>query len=118
MYYRFERLDIWKLSRQFVNVIYTISGDFPESERFGLTSQLQRAALSIMLNIAEGSDRGSDKEFIRFLRISLSSLHEVVSGLYVAQDLDYISEERFTYVYNGSHMLAKKIHAFIRTLNK
>lgn len=74
MTYRFENLEVWKLARQFVNVIYTITKDFPKEEQFDLISQIRRAALSIVLNITEGNDRKSDVEFIRFLRISYTSM--------------------------------------------
>jgi four helix bundle protein len=95
-----------------------VTKDFPEDERFGLTNQLRRAALSILLNISEGCDRKSDKEFVRFLRIANSSLHEVIAGCFVALDQGYISEQRFTFVYEKSELLTKKIYALIKYLNK
>jgi len=112
-YYRFEKLETWVLARDFLKVIYVVSKDFPNDERFGLLSQIRRAALSIMLNIAEGSSRGSDKDFIRFLRISYGSLLEVVSCCYGALDQPYISQNRFDYVYEKSHLVAKKINALL-----
>lgn len=117
-YYRFENLEVWKLARQFVNIIYKISKDFPKDELFCLTSQIRRAALSIMLNITEGSDRKSDVEFIRFLRISFTSLEEVVAGCYVALDQGYMSKERFEYIYENSSILSKKINSLINSLKK
>lgn len=118
MSYRFENLDIWKLARQFVNVIYTITKDFPKDEQFGMTSQIRRAALSILLNITEGSDRKSDLEFIRFLRIAFTSMEEVIAANYIALDQGYISQERFDFIYEKSNILAKKINALINYLNR
>lgn len=117
-YYRFEQLNVWQLARAFVTVIHAISRAFPTEERFVLTSQIRRAALSIMLNIAEGSSRGSDKEFIRFLRISYTSLLEVVSCCYVALDQSYMSQKRFDFIYEKSHLIAKKINALIASLKE
>lgn len=116
--YRFEQLDVWKLARSFVKVIYAVTKDFPDNERFDLISQLRRASISTMLNIAEGSDRKSDKEFIRFLRIAYTSMQEVIAGCYVALDQEYMSKQRFDFVYTNSHILGKKLNALIKYLNK
>lgn len=116
-YYKFEQLEVWKLSRSFLRVIYIVAKDFPDDEKFGLTSQMRRAVLSVILNIAEGSDRGSDKEFIRFLRISYTSLLEVVTCCYIAKDQGYLSEERFSFLYDKSHLLGRKINALIRSIS-
>jgi len=77
---------------------------------------MRRAALSIMLNITEGSDRKSDVEFVRFLRISFTSLEETVACLYIALDQQYVSEERFAFVYDASNTLARKINALINSI--
>ncbi len=115
-YFRFENLEIWKFARQLVNTIYTTSKNFPKEELFCLISQIRRAALSIMLNITEGSDRKSDQEFIRFLRISFTSLEEVIACLYIALDQKYINQETFNSIYQESNLLAKKINALINSL--
>ena len=77
----------------FIEVIYKTTGKFPTIEVYGLTNQLRRAALSIALNIAEGSGSGSDKEFCRFLNISLRSSYEVVCGIEVARRLSYCAKD-------------------------
>lgn len=115
-YFRFENLEVWKLARQFVNTIYTVSKNFSKEELFCLTNQIRRAVLSIMLNITEGSDRKSDQEFIRFLRISFTSLEEVAACLYIALDQKYISQDTFNSIYLESNLLAKKINALINSL--
>jgi four helix bundle protein len=103
MSYRFENLEVWKLSRIFTNTIYSVTKNFPKEEIFAMTNQIRRAALSITLNIAEGSDRKSDVEFIRFLRIAYGSLQEVVAASYVALDQHYLTQEQFTGIYESSH---------------
>jgi len=118
MYYRFENLDVWKLARLFSVEIYRISNKFPKSEIFGLISQIRRAAISVALNIAEGSSRGSDLEFKRFLRISLGSISEVVTTLYIALDLELVTKNQFDNLYKVSGELTAKIKALISSLGK
>jgi len=115
-YFRFEKLEVWKLAREFVVEIYIITRKFPKDELFGLISQLRRAAISILLNITEGCDRRSDVDFKRFLRIALTSLEEVVSGLYVSLDQSFIRKSEFDCLYEKAQQLAAKLNAFIKTL--
>ncbi|WP_420574111.1 four helix bundle protein [Kordia sp.] len=91
--HRFKDLSIWKRSRLFCSQIYEITSKFPESEKFGLTNQLRRASVSIPSNIAEGTSRNSNKDFIRFLRIALGSAYEIETQLLIAHDLKFISKE-------------------------
>lgn len=116
MTYRFEKLEVWQRARKFTVDIYTVSSRFPKIELFGLTSQLRRASLSIALNIAEGSDRKSDKDFIRFLRISIGTTEEVVTALYIAKDLNYIDERTFSKLYEESNVIVAKLNSLIKTL--
>ena len=83
-------LDVWKNSMKLVEKIYKLSSRFPKEEIYGLTSQIRRASVSIPSNIAEGSARNSNKEFIQFLYISLGSTAEVETQLLIAQRLNYI----------------------------
>lgn len=117
MSYRFEKLDVWQRARKFTVDIYTVSSKFPKSELFGITSQLRRASLSIALNIAEGSDRKSDKDFIRFLRISIGTTEEVVTALYIAKDLKYIDETNFSRLYEESNLIVAKLNSLVKTLS-
>jgi len=89
--YSFEKLDVWQDPRKFVTEIYKISAIFPSEEKFGLCSQLQRASVSVVSNIAEGVSRLSDKEKIRFIEISYGSLMEVYCQLYISLDLMYLT---------------------------
>ncbi|HOO99698.1 MAG TPA: four helix bundle protein [Bacteroidales bacterium] len=86
----FEDLDIWKISREIVNLVYT---DFRNSKDFGFRDQITRAGISVMNNISEGFCRRSDAEFSQFLNISKGSLGEVKSMYYIAEDQKYVSSE-------------------------
>jgi four helix bundle protein len=91
--FRFEKLLVWQKAVVFANEIYAMTRGFPNDERFGLTSQMRRAAVSISANIAEGSSRTSDKDFIRFVEIAYGSLMEVVSLAEVAHCQDFLAEK-------------------------
>lgn len=90
--YSFEKLDVWKFAREYVKKIYELTLKFSNTEKFGLTQQIQRAAVSISSNIAEGSGRTSPKEQKHFVEIAYGSLMETFSQLYLAYDLGYIDE--------------------------
>jgi len=90
--YAFEKLDVWHKSRILVKEIYRITGAFPAEEKFGLTSQLRRAAISIASNLAEGSSRQSLIDQARFTVMSYSSLMEVLNQLIIAEDIGYIDK--------------------------
>ncbi|MDA0284212.1 MAG: four helix bundle protein [Planctomycetota bacterium] len=91
--FRFEKLDVWHRAIDFADRIYAVTRSFPADERFGLTSQLRRAAVSISSNIAEGSSRHSDVDFARLLEIAYGSLMEVVSQLQIATRQQFVSED-------------------------
>lgn len=82
--FRFEKFDVWHRAVEFADWVYAVTKEFPADERFGLTSQMRRAAVSISSNIAEGSSRSSDKDFAHFVEIAYGSLMEVVSQSPVA----------------------------------
>ena len=86
-------LDVWKSARLLSKEIYVASAKFPQDERFGLTSQIRRAAVSIPSNIAEGCGRQHPKDCIHFFYISRGSIYEVETQLFLAFDLNFISEE-------------------------
>lgn len=115
--FRFENLQVWQDARNFVNHIYSVTKKFPADERFGLIDQLRRAAVSIALNIAEGSDRKSDVEFRRYLRMSITSTEEVVTALFIALDLKYLNQSEFNLLYEESHMIVAKLNALIKKLS-
>jgi len=84
-----KKLDVYKLAVKFVGKIYNLSGSFPKDERYGITSQIRRAAVSIPLNIAEGSSRKSIKEFTYYLSISLGSANEIEAILDILIEINY-----------------------------
>jgi four helix bundle protein len=90
--HNFHDLKVWQASIDFVERIYQITSELPSEEKFGLISQIRRAAISIPSNIAEGSGRGSDKDFARFLAIALSSSYEVETHLVIIRRLGLMSE--------------------------
>ena len=112
----FEELPVWKDARKFANKIYNLTKKFPKEENYGLTSQITRAAVSIGSNIAEGFDRYSKKDFIKFLIIARGSISEIQNDLYIALDLKYINQNDFQETYALAKELGKQINGFIKYL--
>ena len=112
----FEDLAVWKDARKFTNKIYNLTNKFPKEELYGLTSQIRRATVSIMSNIAEGFDRRSDKELSNFLSMARGSSSEVQNDLYIALDLKYISKEDFKIMYAEAKKIAKQINGLMNYL--
>ncbi len=107
---RFTELKVWQRSHALVLEIYRATVRFPQDERFGLVSQLRRAALSVPTNIAEGSKRQSNQEYCRFLNIAEASLAETEYLLMVSRDLKYLKAE-------NSEMLLRELTEIARMLN-
>ena len=91
----FEDIVAWQLARELVREIYRVTSTGDLKKDYGLRDQVRRASVSIVSNIAEGFERGSDKEFIRFLSYAKGSCGEVRTQLYIAKDLDYLSDSTF-----------------------
>ena len=87
-----EKLDVWCKAMDFVVTVYKATESFPKEERFGLTSQIRRAAISVPANIAEGAARRSPKEFVHFISNAQGSASELETELLIAQRLGYLSE--------------------------
>lgn len=115
---KFEDMKVWQDAREFVNQIYMSTSNEKFKKDFGLRDQIQRAAVSIMSNIAEGYERDSNKELIRFLQISKGSAGEVRSLTYVAKDLGYINDKEFSNHYGSSLLIIKQISNFIKYLKE
>ena len=114
--FRFEKLEVWQEARILVKKVYLLTKKFPSEERFGLIDQIRRAIVSVCLNITEGSDRKSDVEFKRYLRMAITSAEEVVTGLYLALDLDYIIQSEFDSMYKDINNLVARINSLIKSL--
>ncbi len=97
--FTFEKLETWHKAIDFANLVYSVTKDFPGDERFGLTSQMRRAAVSISSNIAEGSSRFSKNDFARFLEIATGSVFEVVSQSFIARKQGFLNEPDFKKIY-------------------
>ena len=91
----FRNLTVWQKSVEFAKEIYQLTALFPEKEKYGLCSQLQRAAVSIPSNIAEGSSRRTSVEFARFLDIALGSAFEIETQLIISNQIGYLKNETF-----------------------
>ncbi len=93
--HNFRKLDIWIDSVELADTVYVMTDAFPKSEVYGLASQMQRAAVSVPSNIAEGSGKDSDRDFSRFLAIALGSLYELETQVEIAYRRAYISTENY-----------------------
>jgi four helix bundle protein len=112
----FEKLDAWQLAIGYAGQIYRITKNFPADERFELTSQLRRAAVSVSANLAEGSSRSSHKDFSRYIEISFGSLMETVSHLAIAQQQDFLDEAQHNELYAEAERLGKVLSGLRRSL--
>lgn len=115
--HNFKELIVWQKGRRFVKDIYLLTKKFPQEELFVLTSQMRRAAISISSNIAEGSGRGTDKDFARFIDIATGSSFELESQLYVAYGLAYYPEEELDNYLNKIQEIQKMLFYFKKHLN-
>ncbi len=114
----FEELDAWKKARELANYVYALTRKGQFARDFGLRDQIQRAAGSVMHNIAEGFDAGYDPEFVRFLRFARRSASEVQSELYLALDAGYITEDERRKAYDLADEAKKLINALIGYLTQ
>jgi four helix bundle protein len=109
----YKDLDIYKEGYRLSLDIYRLTSKYPRDEIFGLTSQIRRAAVSVVLNIAEGYGRQSKDDFKRFLRISLGSNNETITLIELSKDLKYISREEYEKIKKDYDILGKKIYTLI-----
>lgn len=114
---RFEDIQAWQKARELVKEVYSVSNDGSFSKDFGLRDQIRRAAVSIMLNIAEGFARKTTREFSQFLVIAHGSAAEVQAALYVAIDQKYLSQAQFESLYKTADETSRMIMGFSKYLN-
>lgn len=108
--FSFEKLNVWQKSKDLAIDIYKITEKFPDSERFGLISQIRRCSISIASNIAEGTGRNSDKDKARFTEIAFASLMELLNQLIIAYELNFITKNQY-------ELTRKNIEEISRMLN-
>lgn len=112
----FRQLEIWENGIQIVKQVYELSQMLPSEEKFGLRSQLTRAAVSIPSNIAEGCSRNSEVEFKRFLEIAIGSLFEVETQLIISEELGFIQPESLKPIFDHISKEAKMINSLINKI--
>jgi len=109
----FRDYDIWKEGIQITKAVYLLTKDFPDQEKFGLATQLQRATVSIPSNIAEGASRKSEVDFARFLEMALGSVFELETQLIIAKELGYTNSESINELLINIYQIEKKLNSFI-----
>lgn len=107
--FNFEKLETWEEAINFANLVYELTRKFPDQERFGLTNQMRRAAVSISSNIAEGSSRISRPDFARFVEIATGSLFEVVSQSFIGKHRAFLTEVQFRQLYAAAEKQGKML---------
>ncbi|GAA5126631.1 four helix bundle protein [Luteolibacter yonseiensis] len=112
----FEKLDVWNKAIDFADVVYSVTRAFPSDERFGLTNQMRRAAVSISSNIAEGSSRNSPKDFARFIEIATGSVFEVVSQSFIGRNQGLLTPEEFQLLYTAAEEQGRMLSGLRRSL--
>jgi four helix bundle protein len=105
----YKKYDVWKLSHELVKEIYIKTESFPKTEMFGLVSQIRRAAVSIPVNITEGCGRFSDKEFARFLEISIGSTNETEYLVIISSELHFINETDSNTITEKLNLIRQKL---------
>jgi len=114
--FKFEKLEVWRKAVQFADMVYDITRTFPVDERFGLTNQLRRSAVSISSNLAEGSSRSSETDFARFIEIAYGSLLESVSEMEIARRQKFLNPEIFERTYHHAEDLGRMLSGLRRTV--
>jgi four helix bundle protein len=114
--FNFEKLDVWKKAIDFADLIYTSTKTFPAHERFGLTNQMRRAAVSASSNIAEGCSRISKTDFARFIEIATGSVFEVVSQAFIARRQGFLDVDSFNSMYSAAEEQSRMLSGLRNSL--
>jgi four helix bundle protein len=114
----FRDLLIWQKSMTLVTNVYQLTNSFPKDELFTLTSQIRRSSISIPSNIAEGYGRDGNKDFLKFLNISIASLFEMQTQLEIAYNLKYINENPFNKILEETRELERMLSSFIKKVKE
>jgi len=114
----YQDLEVWQKAMDLVVLCYKISEKFPKNETYGLASQLQRAAISIPANIAEGRHRQHSKEFLQHLSIAYASLAELETHVQIAGRLNYINQNQIDEILNKTREIGKMLNGLRRSIDK
>lgn len=114
----YTKYEIWNLGIELSVKIFRITGEFPNEEKFGLTSQISRALVSIFSNITEGASRSSEKEFNRFIEIAFGSSFELKSQILLAGRLNYTESQNIEELIKEIDLISKKLNALRNKLNR
>jgi four helix bundle protein len=114
----FRKLEIWTKGMDVVKEIYVLTKQLPDNEKFGLVSQMQRCAVSIPSNIAEGCSRNSEVEFKRFLEIAIGSAFELETQIIICNELFFLSIEETNPIINQLNTLQKQLNSLISIIAK
>jgi four helix bundle protein len=114
--FNFEKLGVWQKAIGFADLVYNHTRHFPADERFGLTNQMRRAAVSISSNIAEGTSRVSQADFARFIEIAMGSVFEVVSQAFVGRRQDSLNQEGFRALYTAAEEIGRMLSGLRKSL--
>jgi len=114
--FNFEKLDVWQKAIDFADLVYNQTRNFPADERFGLTNQMRRAAVSISSNIAEGTSRMSQADFARFIEIATGSVFEVVSQSFIGRRQEFLTEEGFRKLYSAADEIGRMLSGLRKSL--
>ena len=114
--YSFEKLDVWQDSRILVRMVYLVTKNYPESQRHSLANQMQRAAVSVSSNIAEGASRSSSKEQIRFYEIAFGSITELYCQAILSNDLGFTDEKNFIEIKEVIQRISNKLNSLCKSI--
>lgn len=114
--FNFEKLETWQKAISFADLVYELTRKFPADERFGLTNQMRRAAVSVSSNIAEGAARNSKTDYARFLEIATGSLFEVVSQSFVGRRQGFLCDAEFQRIYAAAEEQGKMLSGLRRSI--
>lgn len=107
--FSYQKLEVWQFAKKLTIKIYKLTSNYPKSEKYGLVSQINRASVSIISNIAEGNSRSSYKEKVHFIEIAYGSLMEIACQLEISRELNFISKQQWEDVEKDILVLSKKL---------
>ena len=115
--FNFEKLDVWQKAIDFADLVYNSTRNFPSEERFGLTNQMRRAAVSISSNIAEGTSRMSQTDFKRFVEIATGSVFEVISQAFIGKRQGLLNKDAFSSLYSAAEEVGRMLSGLRKSLS-